>query len=224
MGLTGSIGATGLQGTAGASGTTGATGAAGSTGSQGVIGLTGGVGATGSKGDAGSIGATGIAGVSGLPGDTGLQGTIGATGQQGPSGTLAFGFFYALMPPDNAATVAGATAVSFSQDGAASGISRASAGEFYLPAVGVYEVSWQVTVDEPGQLVLWLNEVEQAFTVVGRATGTSQIANHVLIETSLANSRVSVRNPTGNSTALTMTPIAGGTKSVSASLLIKQIK
>ena len=154
----------------------------------------------------------------------GLQGTIGATGQQGPSGTLAFGFFYALMPPDNAATIAVGTAVLFPQNGVASGISRSGPGEFSLPAVGVYEVSWQVSFDEPGQLVLALNGVEQAFTVVGRATGTSQLGNHVVLETTSAPVLLSIRSPAGNSTALTLTPIAGGTKSVSASLLIKQIK
>ena len=39
----------------------------------------------------------------------------------------------------------------------------------------------------------------------------------------VANSILSVRNPTGNSTALTVTPLAGGNHPVSASLAIKQI-
>jgi len=60
--------------------------------------------------------------------------------------------------------------------------------------------------------------------VAGRAMGTTQIANHVLIVTTAPNSILSVRNPTGNPTALTITPVAGGTHSVSATLLIKQIQ
>lgn len=132
------------------------------------------------------------------------------------------------MPPDNAATVAAASAVDFPRNGATSGISRASANEFVLPAIGVYEVTWQVSVSEAGQLVLGLDSgsgvVEQTDSVVGRATGTSQITNHVLLTTTSAFSTLSIRNPAGNSPALTITPLAGGTHSVSASLLIMQIK
>ncbi|WP_240462467.1 hypothetical protein [Myxococcus sp. CA018] len=150
-------------------------------------------------------------------------------GAPGPAGdALAFGYFYALMPPDNAATVAAASAVDFPRDGATNGISRASANEFILPAIGVYEISWQVSVSEAGQLILGLDSgsgvVEQISTVAGRATGTSQIMNHVLITTTSANSILTVRNPAGNSPALTITPLAGGTRAVSASLLIKQIQ
>ncbi|WIG93730.1 hypothetical protein [Myxococcus sp. SDU36] len=145
-----------------------------------------------------------------------------------PGDTLAFGYFYALMPPDNAATVAAASAVDFPRDGATSGISRASDSEFILPAIGVYEVSWQVSVTEAGQLILGLDSgggvVEQISTVAGRATGASQIMNHVLITTTVVNSVLTVRNPAGNSPALTITPLAGGTRAVSASLVIKQIQ
>jgi hypothetical protein len=145
-------------------------------------------------------------------------------GPPGPAGgAIAFGYFYALMPGDNSDTVAGGTAIDFPRNGASSGIVRASASEFVLPQIGVYEISWQASVAEPGQLVLWLDGIEQADSVVGRATGTSQIANHVLLETTVAGSRVTVRNPSGNSPALTLTPTAGGTHSVSASLVIKQI-
>jgi hypothetical protein len=114
--------------------------------------------------------------------------------------------------------------VDFPRDGATNGISGLTASEFNLPAIGVYEVSWQVSISEPGQLVLWLNGAELPETVAGRATGTSQIVNQVLLTTTSANSILSVRNPSGNSTALTVTPSAGGTHAVSASLVIKQIQ
>jgi len=44
-----------------------------------------------------------------------------------------------------------------------------------------------------------------------------------LIETTGYNSILSVRNPSGNSTALTITPLAGGTVAVSAHLVITQL-
>jgi hypothetical protein len=73
-------------------------------------------------------------------------------------------------------------------------------------------------------LILTLNGVDLAYTVVGRATGTSQITGTVLVQTTVVNSVVTVRNPAGNSTALTITPLAGGTRPVSATLLIELVK
>ena len=42
------------------------------------------------------------------------------------------------------------------------------------------------------------------------ATGTSQIIGMAIIETTAVNSILAVRNPAGNTTALTITPSAGG--------------
>ena len=73
-------------------------------------------------------------------------------------------------------------------------------------------------------MILTLNGSDLGpYTVVGRATGTSQISGTVLIQTSVVNSILTVRNPAGNSTALTITPLAGGTRPVSASLLIELV-
>jgi len=63
-----------------------------------------------------------------------------------------------------------------------------------------------------------------AYTVVGRATGTSQLVGTTLITTTKTNSILTVRNPAGNSTALTITPQAGGTRAVSASLVITRLQ
>jgi hypothetical protein len=130
------------------------------------------------------------------------------------------------MPPDNAATVGVGTDVSFPQNGPTSGgaIARTSGSAFNLSAIGFYQVLFQVSTDEPGQLILTLNGADLAYTVVGRATGTNQIAGMALVKTTLVNSILTVRNPAGNSTALTMTPIAGGTRSVSAHLVVTQIQ
>ena len=84
-----------------------------------------------------------------------------------------------------------------------------------------------MSVSEPGQLIVGLDSgsgvVELGYTVVGRATGTSQIVGLCLLTTSVLNAILTIVNPSGNSTALTITPIAGGTHSVSAHLIIKQI-
>jgi hypothetical protein len=140
-------------------------------------------------------------------------------------GVLAFAEFYALMPGDNAAPIAPGAAVAFPQNGPSSGtIEPLSSNLFQLSEIGTYMVTWQVSIDEPGQLVLTLNGTQIPYTVVGRATGTTQITGNSLIVTTTSNSTLSVINPAGNSTALTVTPMAGGTNPVSASLVIMRIQ
>jgi hypothetical protein len=144
----------------------------------------------------------------------------------GTAGAIAFADFFALMPPDNAATVAPGTDVSFPENGptSANSITRTGPSSFNLSAIGAYQILFQVSVTEPGQLILTLNGADQAHTVVGRATGTSQIVGMAVVTTSTINSILTVRNPAGNSTALTITPLAGGTRPVSAHLGITQIQ
>lgn len=179
-----------------------------------------------SLGAQGPRGPTGLTGSAGAPGATGATGSTGAEGPSGPTGgVIDFADFFALMPGDNAATIAVGSAVNFPQDGPTSGtIARLGPNTFNLPNIGTYEVLFQVSVDEPGQLVISLNGVELSYTVVGRALGTSQIVGMAQVTTTSINSILSIVNPLGNSTALTITPIAGGTRSVSAHLIIIQIQ
>lgn len=109
---------------------------------------------------------------------------------------LNFADFDALMPPDNASTVAPGTDVSFPQDGPNSGseIERIGPSSFNLAGIGTYQIFFQVSVDEAGQLILTLNGEDLIYTVSGRAT------------------------------ALTITPLAGGTRPVSAHLVIVQLQ
>ena len=106
------------------------------------------------------------------------------------------------MPPDNAATVAVGADVSFPQDGPTSGGGIFGTGptSFNLTAIGTYQITFQVSVSEAGQLILTLNGSDLAYTVVGRATGTSQIVETCLVTTTTVNSILTVRNPAGNST------------------------
>jgi hypothetical protein len=179
------------------------------------------VGPQGAKGDTGLTGATGEAGPAGATGPTG---DAGPTGPAGPRGPASYAEFYAQMPPDNAATVAAGGAVQFPQDGPSQGgIARIDADTFLLPDAGTYRVSFSVSVTEPGQLALSLNATELPYTVYGRATGTSQLAGDTLVTTTGAGSTLSIVNPAGNSPALSITPLAGGTHPSVASLVIEQL-
>ena len=227
-GPTGEVGATGPQGEIGPTGVTGATGATGPQGEAGATGVTGPTGATGATGATGEVGATGPTGADGLIGPTGPTGATGATGPTGATGSngvLNFADFYALMPPDNSETVAPGTDVSFPQDGPSNGtsITRAGASSFNLAEVGSYQVLFQVNVTEAGQLILTLNGEDLEYTVVGRATGTSAIVGMAIVNTTEVDSVLTVRNPAENAEALTITPLAGGTRPVSAHLVITQI-
>lgn len=141
------------------------------------------------------------------------------------SGPLAFSEFYALMPGDNTATIATGSTINFPQDGRTNGIIiRSSTNQFLLPDVGTYQVNWQVSVSEAAQLGLQLNGTLITNTVVGRATGTSQIVGNTIITTTIPNSLLSVLNPAGNTPAITITPTAGGTNAVTANLIITRIQ
>jgi len=228
----GAIGPAGQQGPTGAQGPQGEVGPEGPQGLQGVqgpIGPQGPTGPQGPQGDVGPQGPQGPQGPEGAVGATGAQGPQGVAGPQGPQGipggVLSYADFYALMPPDNAATVAPGADVSFPQNGpiANTNIGRLSASTFLLSEIGAYQVLFQVSVTEAGQLVLTLNGEELDYTVVGRATGTSQIVGMAIVETTAANATLSVRNPADNAAALTVTPNSGGTRPVSAHLVITQL-
>ena len=129
------------------------------------------------------------------------------------------------MPPDNAATVAPGTDVSFPQNGPIenTSIGRLGPSTFNLGPIGTYLILFQVSIAEAGQLILSLNGQDLENTVAGRATGTSQIVGMSIVTTTATNSVLTVRNPAGNATALTVTPLAGGTRAVSAHLIITRI-
>jgi len=231
QGIPGNTGPTGAQGVTGptGSGSTGPTGQEGPTGPTGPSGLgstgpTGNIGPTGIQGPPGPLGLAGPTGPTGAQGPAGTPG--GPTGPTGPAGSLGLGIadFYALMPPDNGDTVAVGGAVEFPRDGVNnSTITRLTASTFNLTDIGIYQVLFQVSVTEAGQLGLSLNGGELLTTIVGRATGTSQIVGISVVQTTVINSVLSVVNPSGNSTALTITPLAGGANTVSAHLVITRI-
>jgi hypothetical protein len=184
------------------------------------------------KGVRGPRGSRGPTGPRGLNGPIGVQGQKGDKGDQGTAGHVGpsqYAEFFALMPADNAATVAVGSAVQFPQSGPQQGgilvKNGSSNSAFVLPSVGTYRVAFSVPVSEAGQLELMLDSgggaVALPSTVYGRSTGTSQIAGEALVTTTAANSAISVVNE--SSTALTITPLAGGTHPAAASLVIEQL-
>ena len=229
IGPQGPIGETGPQGPAGETGPVGPQGPRGLQGfpgPQGPAGEAGPVGPQGPIGETGPQGPAGETGPIGPQGPRGLQGFPGPQGPRGlPGGVLSYADFYALIPPDNSATVAPGTDVSFPQNGpiANTNIGRLGPSSFRLGPIGTYQILFQVSVTEAGQLILTLNGQDLDHTVVGRATGTSEIVGMAIVSTSAVDSVLTVRNPSGNAAALTVTPLAGGTRSVSAHLVITQI-
>ena len=193
-------------------GSTGATGATGATGpSGGPVGPTGATGATGATG-------------SGPTGATGATGTTGASG--GVASNADFAMFYGLSPPDYAATIAAGAPIPFPRNGpaaAGTGITRLTNTSFQLAAVGSYVVVFQASISEPGQLQVTLNGTVQPQTTVGQATGTNILIGSSFVTTTVPNTVLEVINPAGNPTALTVTPIAGGTNAVAATLTIRQL-
>ena len=133
----------------------GVPGPQGPQGTPGPVGSTGPIGPQGIQGVPGPQGEVGPQGPQGIQGEVGPQGPQGIQGEPGPAGSIAnFANFYALMPPDNPATIAPGTDVSFPEDGPTEGgiITRTSPSTFNLTDVGTYQVYYDVPVTEAGQL------------------------------------------------------------------------
>ena len=141
----------------------------------------------------------------------------------GPDGVGEFADFYAL---GYSRSVVPGAAVQFPQNGPSSlgSIMRFSSSEFGLLAVGTYQVMFQVSVNEPGQLVLSLNGTPLPWTAVGRVANSSQIVGIALVTTTAPNSFLSVINPVANTVALTVDAFAGGSQQVSAHLVITRLR
>jgi hypothetical protein len=151
-------------------------------------------------------------------------GATGARGPTGPVGLPEYAYIYDLSPPDIAATVGAGTDVPFAHNGPkTAGITYAANGQITIATAGVYRIEFIASVTEPGQLELTQNGVQIPSTVYGRATGTSEISGQATLSVA-AGDILTLRNPSGNSPALTFTPTAGGTHAdVSASILIQQL-
>ena len=133
---------------------------------------------------------------------------------------LGYGYFYGLTsgtgnggPTDYAATIAAGAAVPFPRLGPATAdITATGTTTFQLANTGTYEVTFRVHTTEPGQLQLYVDGVPQPQTTAVNMNPTSgghPIVGTSIITTGAPNAIVSVFNPAGNSTALTITPADG---------------
>lgn len=141
--------------------------------------------------------------------------------------TISYADFYALMPTDNASTIAAGSDIAFPRLGStsASDIVRATASSFTLGPIGVYNIQFQVGVTDAvgSQLVLTLNGVQQASTVVG-IVGSGSINGSTILTTTVVNSVITVRNPSGNARAITVTASLGGASPVAAHLVVTRLR
>jgi hypothetical protein len=127
------------------------------------------------------------------------------------------------MPPDNPIPVS--AGIEFPRVAAISGtdIVQSNATDFRIATAGIYLVTFQVSVTEPGQLgiVGFPSATQQQSSIVGRAAGTSQIFGTFIL-TLAAGDLITIIND--SETALTLTPYAGGGNPVAAHLTILRLK
>jgi len=184
------------------------------------------IGPPGPPGPPGPQGPSGPPGPAGPAGPAGETGPIGPRGVQGPAGgLLAYADFYALMPPDNTEAINAGEDVPFPEDGPSSGgsITRISDTEFNLAEVGTYQVLFQVSISSGGQLVITLNNDELDYTVFGLSADETELVGMAIVNTTIPDSVLTVRNPASSLTSIELTQNAGGEEAVSAHLIITQI-
>jgi hypothetical protein len=158
--------------------------------------------------------------------------TVGSSGPSGPpggGGVLGFAHFYSVV----SAVAPGLNVpqndpVPFDQDGSASLTNqptRVNGTHFMLPAVGIYEVTFQVSITEAAQLAIRFNGGPfLPYSVAGRATGSSQVSNTIFITTTLVNQILEVYNVGLSAIHVTGNPGSGGNNPVSASLTIVRLQ
>lgn len=217
QGPQGPIGPTGPQGIPGPNGAIGPTGPQGV---PGAVGATGAIGPTGPQGPQGVAGATGAVGPTGPQGVAGATGATGAVGPTGPAGGISeYASFYALAPNDNPTAIAQNTAVEFPNSSASTtGITRLTNSTFNLADTGTYLIMFKVNTNTAGQLGIAVNGAVQPNATFGNAADDGIIEGKTIITTTAANTVLSIVNPI--TTAVTVTPSAGGTEATVSDLTI----
>jgi hypothetical protein len=105
-----------------------------------------------------------------------------------------------------------------------------SPSQFILPPGSIFEITFQVGIQNTGALVLVLNGVEQLFTVVGKSGGGFVIGTTIISTPSDGASIISINNPSTNNP---LSSVTGGlkvdsstgalTQPLSCHLIIKQL-
>lgn len=164
---------------------------------------------------------------SGSEGPQGIPGPIGPPGPAGPPIVGSTAMFFGTttgtgsLGNDYAATIAAGAPVPFPLNGPAIGpaISRSSASTFIVATTGIYEVSWGVAFVEPSQLQITVNGFAVDSTTTLSGAGTQINTNRVIVSM-VAGDTLSIINPVGNATALTVQPADGSLTHAQAPNLI----
>lgn len=115
--------------------------------------------------------------------------------------------FYNLIEKDSPIIISPGAAIEFTKDGVSNNtdIKRITSSTFNLTLVGIYEISFQITTNSIGQLVVVLNETEIPYAVFGNNIG-GQIIGSCIITTTSPNSIISINNIANNSSDITIMP------------------
>jgi hypothetical protein len=110
---------------------------------------------------------------------------------------------------DNPDAIAPGSAVNFPKPlintyGTIQRLNGTNPNKFSLPPNGVFEITFQVTVQNTGELVIVLNGQEQAMTVVGKSGGGMLVGVSIITTPPINSSTLSINNPS--------TAVAGGLK------------
>jgi len=148
----------------------------------------------------------------------------GAQGDPGPVGTLEMADFYGTVASSG---ISSGHAVPFAQNGPASGnITRISDTSFQLGTVGIYEITMHVPIQNNGQVVVAVNNVELAYTVAGESNSSNNVSivQKVFVQTTIPNPLLEIRYPAANTGTMKVVNSLGGNATVSAHLVIVRVK
>jgi pimeloyl-ACP methyl ester carboxylesterase len=108
------------------------------------------------------------------------------------------------------------------------GIQRngSSTTEFVLPPDSVFEITFQVTIQNTGQFVVVLNGTELIETVVGHSGGGAVVGMCIIITPPSTNSIISINNPSTAAAGGVQIDEASGalTQPLSCHLIIKKLQ
>ena len=129
---------------------------------------------------------------------------------------------YSLMPDDNLSQIELGQPILFPRNLSVTGtdILRVNEYSFKLVTKGIYIITWHVSITEPAQLILSINNMDYAQSLTGRSSGTSQITGSIIYNNIDENTIISLINPIENDSPITITSKAGGNLSASAHLII----
>jgi hypothetical protein len=222
----------GEQGDKGEKGEQGDKGEKGDQGNKGEKGEQGDKGEKGEQGDKGEKGEQGNKGEKGDQGDKGEKGDQGDKGEKGehgdpgsPGSSIQHAVYYGIVPPDNSFDIEPGDSVEFPNDYlSCSSVVRVNNKVFKLINTGIYEIKFILSITQPAQLVVSMDEgsgfQQLNHTVVGRNSGSSQLIGDVFIKVTQGNSSICISSPAQNNNPIRVTSTAGGTLSETCYLII----